>query len=132
MSMTATNELRHMLDKHGVAHYDIDPISYWGERLGMFETRWGRRFDGTDGYAFVAIEMDRKLLLEIYDLTPAQAIEITLGQGECKIEHRHNEWYCTACDDLIGSDDPDSELFIDGNAIELWDFCPYCGRQVKR
>ena len=82
--MTATNELRKMLDERGVKHCDISPITYWGELLGRFETWWGERPDGTAGYAYVAVETDGKLLLEAYNLTPAQVIEATLGREECE------------------------------------------------
>lgn len=48
----------------------------------------------------------------------------------CRIEKRRGGWYCTECGELVGTLDTESELFIDGNAIETWKFCPYCGAKV--
>lgn len=48
----------------------------------------------------------------------------------CHLEERHGDWYCTNCGEMIGTSDPASELFIDGNAIEEWHYCPYCGAKV--
>lgn len=50
----------------------------------------------------------------------------------CRLEERHGDWYCTNCDEMVGTFDPDSELFIDGNAIEEWQYCPKCGAKVVK
>lgn len=62
----------------------------------------------------------------------ADELNTTLGGGECEIAHRDGDWYCTGCNETVGSDDPWNELFVNGNAIELWGYCPFCGRKVKR
>ena len=57
-------------------------------------------------------------------------VAIAEGRGMCRIEERYGGWYCTDCGEMVGTYDPASELHIDGNAIELWDYCPRCGRKV--
>lgn len=61
--------------------------------------------------------------------TEAEAIAAwnTRAERTCRIEKYRGEWICTACGVTVGSDDPMSELYIDGNAVELWNHCPNCG-----
>lgn len=54
----------------------------------------------------------------------------TAGVETCQIEERHGDWYCTGCGEMVGTCDTASELFIDGNAIELWRHCPNCGKKI--
>ena len=54
----------------------------------------------------------------------------TAGVGTCQIEERHGDWCCTGCGEMVGTYDTASELYIDGNAIELWRHCPNCGRRI--
>ena len=56
--------------------------------------------------------------------------EATLGKGTCRIEEQGCEWRCTGCGEVVGSWDPSSELCVSGNFVELWDYCPNCGRKV--
>jgi ssDNA-binding Zn-finger/Zn-ribbon topoisomerase 1 len=48
----------------------------------------------------------------------------------CHIEERKGDWYCSACGGIVGTCDCTSELYIDGNALDLWEFCPRCGARV--
>lgn len=48
----------------------------------------------------------------------------------CCIEYHYGEWYCHACGQMVGTCDTASILHIDGNAIELWGYCPMCGAKV--
>lgn len=73
-------------------------------------------------------EQAREKLLDGF----TQTIAATLGVGECEIAHRNGDWHCTGCNEMVGSDDPWNELFVNGNAVELWRYCPNCGRKVKR
>ena len=52
------------------------------------------------------------------------------AERTCRIEHHYGEWYCNGCGHMVGTCDTASELFIDGNAIELWKHCPNCGAKV--
>lgn len=60
----------------------------------------------------------------------ADELNATLGRGKCRIEHYGMGYYCSKCGNEVGSDDPEDEQCIDANAIELWSFCPRCGREV--
>ena len=67
--------------------------------------------------------------------TESEAAEAwnTRAKLVCRIEKYCGEWGCTACGGTVGSDDPRSELYIDGNAVELWNYCPNCGaHRMKR
>ena len=122
--MTATDELRRLLDERGVEW--TAPNSCLRDEM----TSWAARGFYYD--AFEVPEPDGTFLLTAAhqdDLTPEQAVEATLGRGTCRMEKRHMDWRCTGCGEIVGTDDPTSELFIDGNAIELWRYCPNCGRR---
>ena len=119
--MTAADEeLRRMLDERNVEYKERDMytrrVFHWGEPL--------------HSAMFTASNEWTELVVE--NPTPQQAIDATLGRGECEVEERNDGWYCSACGDLLGSYDLDSECFIDGNVIEMWDYCPYCGKKVKQ
>ena len=119
--MTATDELRKMLEEQGV-EYEAECIDFsnyftWGEN---------------DCYSYT--EYQDGTVLRIWDCTPEQAIAATLGTSErtCHIEERYIDWYCDACFEMVGTCDTTSELFIEGNAIKLWNYCPNCGARVER
>lgn len=59
-------------------------------------------------------------------------VAIAEGRGTCRMEERRGDWYCTDCGEMVGTCNPESELYIDGNAVELWGFCPRCGRKVVK
>lgn len=111
--MSVTDELRRLLDERGVEykrHY-LNTLWYAGTKLYMATDN----MDGT---------------LTVDNLTPEQAIAATLGSGTCHIVERNGDLYCDACGDMVGTCDPASELFIDGNAVKLWNYCPNCGAKV--
>ena len=118
---SSTGVLRELLDERGVEWMDDSYAQLWC-------TVW----HGQDGKQWRMTENQSGMLTELkaWKATPAQAIAATLGRGECRIEKRHGDWYCTGCGDMVGTDDTESELYIDGNAIELWHFCPNCGRRI--
>lgn len=120
--MTATDELRRLLDERGVVWTAND-----GEHVK--ETCWPYMGELTAAFA----EFDNgttRFACDTWCFTPEQAIAATLGAGTCHIEERHGDWYCTGCGEMVGTCDTTSELYIDGNAIGLWRFCPNCGRRV--
>lgn len=61
----------------------------------------------------------------------AMAAHGWVRERTCHIEERGDDWYCDACDEMVGTCDTASELYIDGNAIELWNYCPNCGAKVE-
>ena len=111
---SATDELRRLLDERGVEwDYGI---------TGAMSTRFSA--NGVD-VTFVPI---RYGLICSTILTPAQAVEAMLGRGECRnIAPSYIDFLCSECHFVhYHSDENDSE---EGND---WEFCPKCGRAVKR
>ena len=125
--MSATEELRRLLDERGVNHEDSELTDHYNGTTTYY-TEWGGNDDG-DG-ANVYVGYVDGTILRMFDATPEQAIAATLGSGTCSIEERNGDWYCTSCGEMVGTCDITSELHIDGNAVELWNHCPNCGRKV--
>lgn len=127
--MTETERMRQLLDERGVewtrGRYDRREFTRW----------YIRNNSGFIAASFRDVLADGNekpyLRCEFYHITPEQAIEAALGRGTCHIEDHFGEWYCTGCGEMVGTSDPTSELCIDGNAIELWSYCPNCGRRVE-
>ena len=112
--MTATDELRRMLDERGVEYENTNygkwPITKW------FSTDNQKAFN-------TFIEDDEgRISVTIPVLTPEQAIEATLGRGTC-----HE---CAGMDDVF-------ECSACGARYESWalkrfaSYCPDCGRRVR-
>lgn len=109
--MTATDELRRLLDERGVE---------WFESV----TREGLTWIYRDGKAirFHPWQPDT-LKVSMFDLTPAQAIAATLGSGTCHYEIAFfgdgKAWFaCSECGGMASADyDPPK-------------YCPHCGRRV--
>ena len=116
--MTATDELRRLLDERGVKWWPMHDIEngYHEDRDTEFLV-WGCKH--------VAHEWGCRLQVDM--LTPAQAVEATLGRGECEIEERRDGWgvitrHCGNC----GAD-------LDCDTRNKQNYCPSCGlRLVKR
>lgn len=118
--MSATEDLRRMLDERGVKHYDMQ-YSYATEVL------WGGDTFGGGGAKFTAYEQtDGFICLEMADLTPEQAIAATLGAGTCRNVHEPPKnttfWLtphfkCSECGAVHVS-------------MDYVYFCPNCGRRV--
>jgi len=74
--MTATDELRRMLDERGVEWWQS------ANTLGCIFTRW---YSPIFGDEVVAMENGKEgLVLFDHFVTPKQAIEATLGRGTCR------------------------------------------------
>jgi hypothetical protein len=119
-AMTATEELRRMLDERGIeysAHEDS-----WAKETYWIVSHNPYRFSERSEYGTCVL----------HNITPEQAIAATLGGGECEIVYRDGGWYCTECKEAVGCDDPWCESYINGNVVEMWSFCPACGRRLKR
>ena len=76
--MTATDELRRLLDERGVECRQTEwidgiTVKWRGSDGSEYGARNGLSFDGPTGG------------LVLYDLTPAQAVEATLGRGTCTV-----------------------------------------------
>lgn len=119
MTDNRTTELREKLTELGVKWWPMHNNGYYEDRDTEFVA---------NGKKHTAHEWGDGLA--VYNLTPDQAIAATLGSGTCHIVERNGDWYCDACGEMVGTCDPASELFIDGNAVELWNYCPSCGCKV--
>ena len=112
--MTATEELRRMLDERGVE---------WSG-IGDHTVLWCRRDAKYANYDAQASDWGDKLMLS-WACTPEQAIEATLGRGTCKWEPAdfitEGEWWNTSCGESF-TWEPDGTP----------NCCPNCGRRVVK
>lgn len=111
--MSATNELRAMLDERGVK---------WDYGIGGASTT---EFMTSSGLALSFMDWRDRLTCTTL-LTPEQAIAATLGRGECHIKpwkmERDTGFYdCMECECGYVSDVSD---------WAKWHFCPNCGAKV--
>lgn len=117
--MTATDELRRLLDERGVEY----KLSAWSYGSAV----WWRDSSGT---LWRAHDNENDDLLSFYaynSITPEQAIDATLGRGTCHAvweadamteDERVGEYVCSEC----------GETFNDGHG-EFPRYCPGCGRR---
>ena len=121
--MTATDELRRMLTEAGVewkAWNGVHPITVWRDETYLYEfVEYGLINDAkqvsdcpsnNDGYC--------ELTIKVFNCTPEQAVEATLGRGTCHktLDFDGAAWICSECGEHIGP--------------RRWNFCPNCGRKV--
>lgn len=52
------------------------------------------------------------------------------AERTCRIETRNGDQYCTRCGEMVGTCDIASELYVSGNMVEMWNYCPNCGSRV--
>lgn len=113
--MTATDELRKLLDERGVEWEGTPGITFWGNCSALDVT--------TNENEKVSLHMC---------CTPEQAIAATLGIHERTCEmyrDEHGIWHCAACErgaDVITGNDGELDSWIDSWAPN---YCPYCGRR---
>ena len=102
--MSATEELRRMLDERGVEwHGDI--ATYWG-----------------DADAVESLFADNALDVSLYAISPEQAVEATLGRGTCRLEREPDSdrlWWCSNC-----------RSYHEHVSEFPWEYCPRCGAKV--
>ena len=121
--MTATDELRRMLDERGVEWWQSVNM------LGCVFTRW---YSPLFSDEVVAMENgDGELELFSRLMTPGQAIEATLGRGTCRnISPKlgNDEFTCDEClARVYGS----GGRWFDANwEYHKFNYCPNCGRKV--
>lgn len=109
--MTATDELRRLLDERGVMHGYVEPDCVWWE--------------GDKGIAYEALEVyvldEPSGYFAVRDLTPQQAIDATLGRGTCHIGRGTSglmhvtTGHCSECG---------------AEVVKPARYCPNCGRAV--
>lgn len=108
--MTATDELRRLLDERCVEHYDGTETTLWG---------YTQTSDSTGMYRYAADETLHGLNLWMNQQTPEQAVEATLGRGTCHRNWRKDGYaFCSECG---------------YNITGPWaHWCPNCGRKVEQ
>ena len=123
--MTATDELRRLLDERGIEHMDFNMPE---RSLTLFA---GDEHDG----AYTENSVDT--ILTVYGASPEQAVEATLGRGTCHDTQEDEERFC--CSECGSRSHIATEyrkfdeygnksehfLFVDNPR-----FCPSCGRKV--
>ena len=101
--MSATDELRRMLDERGVKW------DGWGH--GAYGR--GTVYEGDHDTVWTADSGD--LLSVLCETTPEQAIDATLERGTCKVDAYLGDFFCSECG---------VRMFTATN------YCPNCGRKV--
>ncbi len=124
--MTATDELRRLLDERGIEHMDFNMPE---RSLTLFA---GDEHDG----AYTENSVDT--ILTVYGASPEQAVEVTLGRGTCRITVEDNlaetegtgdVWLeCSACHWQMPLE-PTPPRF--DYCPPLFSYCPNCGRRIE-
>lgn len=112
--MTATDELRRLLDERGVG---------WEDHSGSIEQRTVYRTP--NGWCYVSTANDKWLsYVEYHDMTPEQAVEATLGRGTCRAKEQyldsHSDLTVTVC----------SGCGVPTDDLEDCNYCPNCGCRI--
>lgn len=114
--MTATDDIRAMLDERGVEWWQS------ANTLGCVFTRWQSPLFGDE---VVAMENGKEgLLLFDHFMTPEQAIDATLGRGTCHETVIDHYWRgCGSCGYIW-------EFMYGIGKCERPRYCPACGKRV--
>lgn len=106
-TISATDELRRLLDERGVRWWEEDGHTLW---YGQSTNHAASAFS-----SFMFGENDKVHLSAM--VTPAQAIAATLGSGECHDARNWiHHWECSECGEIVEWSRPN--------------YCPNCGRKV--
>lgn len=114
--MTATDDLRRLLDERGARWTACSKATIDNQ---------------TFCYGYTYTEFKDGLM--VTSLTTEQAVEATLGRGECRdSNNRFNAWQCSECGAtvLLMFDDFDEPTYSVGGVAEVPKYCPNCGRKV--
>lgn len=111
-----TDELRRMLDERGVAYRWYNGTATWYAD-GVMYNAWG--YDS------------ERLTMSVCRLTPAQAIDATLGRGTCRAanasEYAWDDFECSECGWVTWGFIMEHEGC---GTVAQPKFCPNCGRKV--
>lgn len=156
--MSATDELRRLLDERGVKHSDYDGITEWCGRLGAVCRGFQRYSDNhldvvivmTDSESAVNATLGSGKCCYIPD---EQGYRWRLGNGEWQEEEdsASDECWSASCDKcgysmIVGDDGgwfhgyDELKEWLDEDGKEhrgfilepIFNFCPNCGRKVER
>ena len=118
--MSATDELRRLLDERGVEYEGGERSVRWRDRNGVMM----QAFPLADG----------ELGMDVWSCTPEQAIAATLGRGTCHDEGDPGDFCCSECGVRMFTDVSDTYTMIasDGRTIiKHPNFCPNCGKRIE-
>ena len=119
--MTATERLRAMLDERGVEWEDFDGEPTWAGGDG-------RMHYARQEFTFAGLTDE----VTVYHLTPAQAIDATLGRGTCHDEGDPSDFCCSECGVRMFTNTSDTYTMIaadEHTIIKHPNYCPNCGRR---
>ena len=118
--MTATERLRAMLDERGVEWEDFDGEPTWAGGDG-------RMHYARQEFTFAGLTDE----VTVYHLTPAQAIDATLGRGTCHsanvTEYAWDDFECSECGWVTWNFVMEHEGC---GTVQQPRYCPNCGRRV--
>ena len=125
--MTATDTIRAMLDERGMKYKAWDggvhPLTVWHDELLSYEYEERRLINGAKLHTGEVLDGTGRLSIAKHVCSPEQAIEATLGRGECMDTGR----YCFTCSECGWTANEPHHAF--GG---FWpNYCPNCGRAVK-
>ena len=122
--MSATDELCRLLDERGVEWTYDGTVSFSDGK------HWFHAWAYNDGAMCVSMGY----------LTPEQAIEATLGRGECeaKVEvvefsqmQEMHRFTCSECGESFGAEEHGGLFGLVLDKVKLPNYCPNCGRKVR-
>ena len=121
--MTATEDLRHMLDERGVEWWN--PVQMEGTEF----TRWC----DADNVQWTASEVrgSGKLRIGANFITPEQAIAVTLGAGTCHITVQDNLAETDGMGDVWLECDACHWQMLLEPSTPRFNFCPSCGARIE-
>ena len=109
--MTATDELRRLLDERRVEYKDRNVF-------GKHVFHWGKPFHGA-----MFTDSGEWTELVVENATPEQAVDATLGRGTCRDMGR----YCFTCSECGWTADEPHHAFGGFRP----NYCPNCGKVVR-
>jgi len=120
---SATDELRRLLDERGVEHFDATECTLWG---------YEQTSDSTGCYRCAADEVGEGFMtLRMHHITPAQAIDATLGRGTCHsanvTEYAWDDFECSECGWITWNFVMEHEGC---GTVQQPRYCPNCGKRV--
>lgn len=127
--MNITEELRSLLDERGVEWMAWDgthPITVWHDETYLYEFVEYRLVNGAKQVTNCPSDNDGhcELTIKVFNCTPQQAIDATLGRGMCYPADEYLDSYsdltvtvCSGCG--VPVDD-----------LAEMNYCPNCGRKV--
>lgn len=120
--MTATDELRRLLDERGVEHRADDAKT-------IKATHW--KFRGHASAMFTEYDDDETVLVTSgATWTPAQAVEATLGRGTCKMRSAEGSFHAVNRPVYFCECGAFCTDYTDATTYYKPRYCPNCGREV--